>query len=64
MKVTVLAGILLLLAAPAYADQHLTLPDTMLGTWCVLRLELLMIVPYFTMNVPMILVIAPTQLFL
>jgi hypothetical protein len=30
MRVTVLAGMLLLLAAPAYADE---LPDTMMGWW-------------------------------
>jgi hypothetical protein len=30
MRVTVLAGILLLLAAPAYADE---LPDAMMGDW-------------------------------
>jgi hypothetical protein len=30
MRVTVLAGMLLLLAAPAYADE---LPDAMLGSW-------------------------------
>ena len=31
MRVTVLAGMLLLLAAPAYAED--TLPDAMVGSW-------------------------------
>jgi hypothetical protein len=33
VKKLLLAG-MIAFAVPAYADQHVTLPDTMLGTWC------------------------------
>ena len=39
MKKLLLAGMMLAFAAPAYATQPVTLPDTIIGSWCLLSYD-------------------------